>query len=99
MGKKYTCAGMNCGGRVKGYADGGSVRDIGQGMGSLAGGLAGGAAGVARRAASELATHSERLPYAKSVSQEVDEAQDRQRASDDRSRTGKPAYKRGGKVR
>lgn len=27
MGKKYTCAGMNCGGRVKGYASGGSVVD------------------------------------------------------------------------
>lgn len=25
MGKKYTCAGMNCGGRVKGYASGGGV--------------------------------------------------------------------------
>lgn len=25
MAKKYTCAGMNCGGRVKGYASGGGV--------------------------------------------------------------------------
>lgn len=25
MSKKYTCTGMNCGGRVKGYADGGAV--------------------------------------------------------------------------
>jgi hypothetical protein len=28
MSKKYTCAGMSCGGRVKGYADGGSVGQL-----------------------------------------------------------------------
>lgn len=32
MSKKYTCAGMSCGGRVKGYASGGMV-DGGSGGG------------------------------------------------------------------
>lgn len=82
MSKKYTCAGMNSGGRVRGYASGGVVEDATRG--ALSGGLAG---GVAKRA-SEYLTHNKPLPYMKTPSQEVDEALSRQKASDDRSRRG-----------
>lgn len=38
MSKKYTCAGMKCGGRVKGYASGGSVDGGSGGGGGMGGG-------------------------------------------------------------
>jgi hypothetical protein len=80
MSKKYTCAGMNCGGRVKGYADGGLVvRAAAEGLGRI-----GGAEG--------LKEMNSRMKPMKHVSEEVDDAVARQKASDDRSRMGKRQY-------
>lgn len=74
MSKKYTCAGKNSGGRVKGYASGGAVDAI-----ELTKPL---------RGVGELRRGGEMLPYMKTPSQEVDEALARQKASDDKSRRG-----------